>query len=651
MSTHRPLQDHREDIAVGEELLHPHEDAEHETEGDHEHAFDLAEGLRIGWVALAAALVWFQLWEPFAPWSVIGAAGVIVGGWPIFREAFENGLARRMTMELSMTIAIVAAAAIAEFFTALVITLFVLIAEVLEGMTVGRGRRAIRDLLELLPRSVRVRAVDGRVADMETDELALGDAVLVNPGGRIPVDGTVIAGHSFVDESRITGESMPVEKTAGLRVFAGAINQSGALEIRTERIGRDTSYGKIIDAVENAERSRAPVHRLADRLAGYLVYFALLSAVLTFLITHDARSTIAVIIVAGACGIAAGTPLAILGGIGRSARLGAIIKGGVHLETLGRIDTVVLDKTGTLTFGRPEVREIVPASGVSAETVLDAAASAEARSEHPLGKAICARSAASGRAIAEPEHFAYTPGRGIAAQTGPHSVLVGNEAWMGQNQIPVTPEIAAHIGLTSAAASYVYVARDGALLGIIGIADAVRPEARQAVESMARMGLHTILLTGDARAVAESVAHELGIPAVEAQLLPEEKLARIRSLVAAGHVVAMVGDGINDAPALVQASVGVAMGSGTDVARESADVVLLGNDLARFAQTLAIARRTRRIIWQNFAGTLIVDGVGIGLAAVGLLGPLLAAFIHVASELTFILNSARLLPRAARRDD
>jgi len=638
--------------ATSSEELHAREDAGHEVEDDHEHAFDLIEALRIGWVALAAALVWFHVWEPFAPWSVIGAIGVVVGGWPIFREAFENALARRMTMELSMTIAIVAAAAIAEFFTALVITLFVLVAEVLEGMTVGRGRRAIRDLLEFLPRTVRVRrAADGRVADIETDDLTLADAVLVNPGGQIPVDGTVIAGHSFVDESRITGESMPVEKTAGLRVFAGAINQSGALEIRAERIGRDTSYGKIIEAVESAERSRAPVQRLADRLSGYLVYFALFAALLTFLITRDMQSTIAVIIVAGACGIAAGTPLAILGGIGRSARLGAIIKGGVHLETLGRIDTVVLDKTGTLTIGRPEVREIVPASGVTAETVLDAAATAEVRSEHPLGRAICARSAALGRAIAEPEHFRYMPGRGIAAHAGQQVVLVGNPAWMRENQIPVTTDIAAHIALAPAATSYVYVARDGALLGVIGIADVVRPEARHALESIARMGLQTILLTGDARTVAESVAHELGILAVEAQLLPEEKLARIRTLLAAGHVVAMVGDGINDAPALAQASVGVAMGSGTDVARESADVVLLGNDLARFAQTLAIARRTRRIIWQNFAGTLIVDGVGIALAAVGLLGPLLAAFIHVASELTFILNSARLLPRAAHRDN
>ena len=283
---------------------------------DHEHGFEWQDAARIALVAAAAATVWFELWEPVKSFSLLGVTGLVVGGWPIFKEALENILARRMTMELSMTIAIVAAAAIGEFFTALVITLFVLVAEVLEGMTVSRGRHAIRDLIEFLPRTVSVRRNDGAV-ELAAEDLVLGDAVLVNPGGRVPVDGTVLNGHSFLDQSRITGESMPVEKTAGATVFAGSINQSGALEVCADRIGRDTSYGKIIEAVERAERSRAPVQRLADRLAGYLVYFALGAAALTYLITHDLRSTISVVIVAGACGIAAGTPLAILGAIGR----------------------------------------------------------------------------------------------------------------------------------------------------------------------------------------------------------------------------------------------------------------------------------------------------------------------------------------------
>ena len=620
-------------------------DPAHELDDDdhHEHAFEGPEMARIVIVALAAAAVWFRLWEPLPPFSVIGVVGLLIGGWPIFKEAFENLLAKRMTMELSMSIAIVAAAAISEFFTALVITLFVLVAEVLEGMTVSRGRRAIRDLLDFLPRAVSVRR-GGGVSEVDAETLAVGDAVLVNPGGRIPVDGAVIAGHSFVDQSRITGESMPVEKTAGSLVFAGSINQSGALEIRAERIGRDTSYGKIIEAVEQAERSRAPVQRLADRLAGYLVYFALGAAVLTYLLTRDIRATISVVIVAGACGIAAGTPLAILGAIGRAARAGAIVKGGLFLEQLGHVDTVVLDKTGTLTYGQPEVRALIPVAGTDRWALLDAAASAELRSEHPLGKTIVAYAQAQARSPQEPERFGYTPGRGIDATVDGEVVLIGNHALMHDHGIAVPADLlAGHHG-----ASEVFVARAGVLLGAILVADTVRPEARRALDAIHAMGIKTILLTGDALSVAEVVARQLGITAVAADLLPEDKLERIKRLMADGRTVAMVGDGVNDAPALAQADVGVAMGSGTDVARESADVVLLGNDLLKFSETLAIARRTRRIIWQNFTGTLAVDVLGIGLAAFGFLNPLIAAFIHVASELTFILNSARLLPPRSR---
>src|SRR5437867_2657297 len=621
-------------------------------EPESEHAFGWVEAVRIAVVALAAVAVRLHLWSPLPNVSLLGFLGVLIGGWPIFKEAAENLAARRMTMELSMTIAIVAAAAISEFFTALIITLFVLGAEVLENLTVARGRRAIRDLLDFLPRLVTVRRA-GAVREAAAEELRPGDSVLVNPGALVPVDGVVLSGHSFVDQARITGESMPVEKVAGSVVYAGTINQSGTLEIRTERIGRDTSYSKIIEAVERAERSRAPVQRLADRLAGYLVYFALAAAGLTFLVTGDVRSTIAVVIVAGACGIAAGTPLAILGGIGHSACLGAIVKGGVHLETLARVDTVVLDKTGTLTYGRPEVQRVLGADGVSPEAVLDAAAAAEQRSEHPLGQTIVAHARAQKRPVVEPERFSYTPGRGIAAEVATTTVLVGNRAWMRDRGV-VMPEASVTGIVTDAAASAaseVFVARDGRLLGAIAIADSVRPEGQRAVAALGRLGIRTILLTGDTRPVADAVARSLGIREVEADLLPEDKLERIKALLAAGGTVAMVGDGVNDAPALTAASVGVGMGSGTDVARESADVVLLGNDLLRFVETLAVARRTRGIIWQNFAGTLVVDALGVGLAAFGLLGPLLAAFIHVASELAFLLNSARLLPsrRAANR--
>jgi heavy metal translocating P-type ATPase len=653
-STHRPFFDQAgrqtsTQASVGEahkEYGHTHDpEHDHDQEQGHDHPIEWSEAARIGIVALAAAAAWFRIWEPYPAFSVIGALGLAIGGWPILKEAIENTLERRMTMELSMTIAIVAAAAIGEFFTALIITLFVLVAEVLEGLTVGRGRTAIRDLLEFLPREVTVRRA-GSIRSIPAAELKAGDAVLIAPGGRIPVDGTVLSGHSFVDESRITGESMPVEKTAGAHVYAGSINQSGALEVSAERLGRDTSYGKIIEAVERAERSKAPVQRLADRLAGYLVYFALAAAALTFLITRDMWSTISVVIVAGACGVAAGTPLAILGAIGRAARLGAIVKGGVHLETLGRVDTVVFDKTGTLTFGRPEVQRMVPAAGVTTEALLAAAVAAEMRSEHPLGKAIVAHARKTGCAIAEPESFSNTPGRGVGADLDGHAILVGSEVWLADNGIaaPATCNPEAEAG------TEVFVARDGQLLGSIIVADTIRPEAPSAIEALHQMGMRTVLLSGDSHRVATAVGAQLRIEQIEAELLPEQKLSRIRALAVQNRVVAMVGDGVNDAPALAEASVGIAMGSGTDVAQESADVVLLGNDLARLVDTLAVAKRTRGIIWQNFAGTLTVDTIGMGLAAIGMLGPLLAAFIHVSSELVFILNSARLLPgRATNR--
>ena len=296
------------------------------TEDHHDHDEGWLEWARVAFVAVILVLVWAQVVPRVRGIDILALIGVLIGGYPIFKEAIADLLERRMTMELSMTIALVAASVIGEFFTALLITVFVLIAEILEGMTVGRGRRAIRELLDLLPQTAEVRSA-GQVAARSLSEVEVGDVVLVRPGGRIPVDGVVASGHSFVDQSTITGESMPVEKISGTPVFAGTINQSGILEIRAEKIGRDTAFGRIIEAVERAERSRAPIQRTADRLAGYLVYFALGCAALTFLITRDARSTISVIVVAGACGIAAGTPLAILGAIGRAARKGRHRKG------------------------------------------------------------------------------------------------------------------------------------------------------------------------------------------------------------------------------------------------------------------------------------------------------------------------------------
>jgi heavy metal translocating P-type ATPase len=603
---------------------------------------DWIELVRIAFVALAAAAVWFRLWEPFSHISVIGIAAALIGGYPIFKEAFENVVERKMTMELSMTIALLAALAIGEFFTALVITGFVLAAEVLEGLTVGRGRRAIQDLLDFLPRTVAVRR-HGEVLEIPSDQVQVGDTVIVKPGGRVPVDGVVLGGRSFVEQAAITGEAMPVEKAQGDVVYAGTINQSGALEIDAQKLGRDTTFGKIIEAVERAEKSRAPIQKTADRLAGYLVYFALGAAVLTFIITRNVRSTISVVIVAGACGIAAGTPLAILGAIGRAARQGAIVKGGLYLEALAAVDTVLLDKTGTLTFGTPQIREVVSANGFTERQIIAAASIAERKSEHPLARAVVRRATELAIPLADPDEFSYTPGKGVRVTYRGEEILVGSRALMTQHGMTNTP-IHGN-GKGNDGASEVYVARGGQILGSVRIADVLRPEAKNAVAAMRQMGLKTVLLSGDSQAVTSSVGRDLGVDEAVGELLPEQKAKWVSDLRGKGRKVAMIGDGINDAPALVEANVGIAMGSGTDVARESADVILIGSDLSKLVETLRLARRCRGIIMQNFVGTLVVDSIGVAMAAAGLLNPLLAAFIHVTSELAFILNSTRLLPR------
>ena len=612
-------------------------DSNVELEQEDHAVIERADLLRIAFVIVVAGIVWFT---PQLSW--LGIGGVLVGGFPIFAEAFKNLRERRMTMELSMTLALLAALVIREFFTALIITLFVLVAEILEGLTVSRGRQAIADLLQYLP-STAVVLLSGEFVECPIGAVSPGDRVLIRPGSRIPVDGKVIAGSSSVEEAAITGEPLPQEKAQDSSVYAGTMNQTGALEVRVEKVGRETTYGRIVEAVEKAERSRAPIQKTADRLAGYLVYFALGAALLTFLLTHNARSTISVIIVAGACGIAAGTPLAILGAVGRAARQGAIIKGGLYLELLARIDTVVLDKTGTLTLGSPSVRHVVPVPGRSVSEVLQLAASVERLSEHPLASAVMAAAKEGNLAPLAATGFDYIVGRGVAAKIDGDTVLVGSAEFLTENGISV-PAVKTTEGTS------LFVAQDGQFVGTLAVADALRPEAIQAVAALRAMGLWLELLTGDTQQAANELAKQAAFDRVSGQMLPEDKLRRVDELIAEKKTVAMIGDGINDAPALARAQVGVAMGSGTAVARESADVVLIGNDLSKFVETVRIARKCRSIIYQNFYGTLGVDAVGIILASVGLLNPLLAAFIHVTSELTFILNSTRLLARREPRE-
>ena len=638
--------------------------------------------LRIAVVGLAVLGAWVAGATGTPGWAVgaVGAAALLVGCWPLVVEAVGDLRERRMSMELSMLLAIVAAAAIGEWVTALAVTVFALCAEVLEDLSMDRGRDALTDLMSFLPQTARV--VTGphtdEVSEVPLDKVRPGQVIALSPGGRVPVDGVVRTGRADVDQSRITGEALPIQVGPGDRVPAGSITR-GALELAVERVGEDSSYGRIVAAVRHAQSSRAPVQRLADRLAARIVYLALAAALITFLTTRDVRATISVIIVAGACGVAAGTPLAVLAAIARAARCGAFVKDGTHLEQLSAVDTAVLDKTGTLTVGAPRVVSVTPVEsvaqpGAGEAEILALAAAAEWNSEHPIGRAIRTEAAVRDLTVPVPDDVAYSPGAGVSARVDGRRITVGRrEDQEGRDRARTRPasddthDATDADGATDAvsstasdfksdpeapaATSVVEVRADGRLLGTIALADRLRQGAATAVRDLSDMGLEVLMLTGDSPASARHVARVLGMAEeqVRAGLLPTDKEKVIDSLRRAGKCVAMVGDGVNDAPALSAADVGVAMGTGTDVAREAGDVVLVGSAPADLVETVRVARRARRIIMVNFVGTVVVDVVGMIAAGLGLLGPVAAALVHVVSESAFILNSARLVPRPARR--
>jgi len=618
---------------------HDHDDHNHD---DHDHGTGTAEYVRLGLMGSIVVASLTGWWRPFMDRDWLAFAGTVIGGFPIYKEAWENLLKRRMTMELSMTIALLSALAIGQFFTAMVIAFFVLFAELLEGYTVGGGRRAIEKLINALPRQVTVRR-NGQERELRVEELSGGEVIVIRPGERIPVDGTVTKGTSYVDQSSITGESLPIEKTEQSKVFAGTINKNGVLEVSVERVGRDTTFGKIIQVVEQAEKSKAPVQRIADRLAAGLVYFALGAAILTFVVTRNLTATIAVIIVAGACGVAAGTPLAILAGIGSAARRGIIVKGGLYLEKLADIDTIVLDKTGTLTIGIPEVTGIQAANGATENEVLQNAAIAEQHSEHPIGEAIIRKARTAKLSLREYSDLRYIPGKGLTCLDAGSKIVVGTRTLLEENGIRFdTNGDGSFVNATKPGETLVYVGRNKTVLGALSVADQLRREAIQAVDDLKRQGYRTLLLSGDSSEVAAAIGAQLGVHEAIGNLLPEQKLEKVRELLQQGRKVAMVGDGVNDAPALAEATVGIAMGGGTDVALETADVTLMTSDLSRLTEVFGIAKRCYRVIMFNFWGTIAVDTLGIGLAFFGLLAPIIAALIHVGSELAFILNSARL---------
>ncbi|MDD4774649.1 MAG: copper-translocating P-type ATPase, partial [Eubacteriales bacterium] len=540
--------------------------------------------------------------------------------------------------------------------TAGVIITLILLGKTLEAITKGKTSEAIKKLMGLTPRTT-VTVRDGREIEIPVDEVEINDIIIIKPGEKIPVDGVVVSGHSSVDESMLTGESMPVDKKAGDVVYAAGINKNGTISFRATKVGSDTALAQIVRLVEQAQTSKAPIAALADIVSGYFVPIVFAVAVISFtawLIAGESlvfalKIFISVLVIACPCALGLATPTAIMVGTGKGAEYGILIKSGEALETAHKIDTVVLDKTGTITEGRPEVTDIIPAPGITREELLAAAASAEKGSEHPLGEAVVRAAERENIAFAEANNFNALPGSGIEAEIRGKITAVGNKKLMsGRNISTETFENQSDL-FAVGGKTPVYVAINNKISGIIAIADVVKESSAGAIAKLRSMGIEVVMITGDNRKTAEAVAKQVGITGILAEVLPRDKSDEIKRLKSEGRKVAMVGDGINDAPALVEADIGVAIGSGTDVAMESADIVLMRSDLTDVPTAIKLSKSTIRNIKQNLIWAFGYNTAGIPVAAGllyifggPLLNPMLAAAAMSLSSVSVLTNALRL---------
>ena len=545
------------------------------------------------------------------------------------------------------------------FEAAAAIIALVLLGQVLELRARSRTSSAIRALLDLSPKLARIMRDDGSEYDVPLDQVQAGDKLRVRPGEKVPTDGVVLDGLSSVDESMVTGESIPVEKRAGDKVIGATVNGTGWLLMRAERVGSETMLAQIVQMVSQAQRSRAPIQKLADRVAAWFVPAVLAAAVITFIawfalgpeprLAHAIINAVAVLIIACPCALGLATPMAIMVGTGRGAHAGVLIKNAEALETLHKVDTLALDKTGTLTQGKPELMSVVAAAGETEEGVVRMVASLERGSEHPLAAAIVEAAEASHIPLIPADAFRSLTGQGVAGTVGGHEVAAGNEALLREQGVDVTELKSKAEPMRAEGQTVVFVAVDGRPVGLLGIADPVKPEAREAIADLRREGLRVVMLTGDSDTTAKAVARQLDISDFEAGVLPDHKVEVVKKLQRQGRVVAMAGDGINDAPALAQAQVGIAMGTGTDVAMESAGITLLKGDLRGLVRARRLSRAVMRNIKQNLFFAFVYNSLGVPVAAgilypkFGiLLSPIIAAAAMSFSSVSVISNALRL---------
>lgn len=607
-----------------------------------EWTFDL---LRIGFVFLLIVLSLTGITKRLSPIDIFSIIAIVVGGYPLIKHAYIDLREKAITADVFMALGVVAAAAIGEFRSAAIIAFFMLISEFIDSFTMERSRKAIKDLIDMAPKTARVKKGDAEV-EIPVEEVKKGNIVVVKPGEKIPVEGVIISGRGSINQAPITGESIPVEKKEGDIVYAATINQLGVLFIKVTHTGQDTTYARIIKLVEEAESSKAPVQKIADKFAAYFTPAILAIAILTFLITWKITNAIAVIVVACPCTVAIATPLAVVASMGRAAKKGIIIKGGRYLEALAKVDTIVMDKTGTVTMGDPVVTDIEGFADHDDKEIISCAAAVERYSEHPLAKAIIKKAAEIGAAVPEPEEYRVVPGMGIEATVNGKRIILGSRDMLRNKNIVPSEGVEKYIlekeeeGKTALLLSH-----DGIVCGVISVADIIREGSIEAISSLKKLGFdEPIMLTGDNPRTANAIALSLGIKNVMAQLLPEEKVNKIKELTSKGRSVLMVGDGINDAPALAQAHVGIAMGAvGSDAAIEASDVALMRDEWKQIPDAVMIGRKTFSIIKQNLALGIVFNLVGITLASTGILSPAMAAVAHVMPDVLVFLNSSRLL--------
>jgi Cu+-exporting ATPase len=617
-------------------------------------------------------------WIQFA----LGTPVVLWGGWPFFVRGFESLRTRSLNMFTLIAIGTGAAYAysfvavlapgvfpaafremggqVATYFeAAAVIVTLVLLGQVLELRARSRTGAAIRALLELAPKTARRLRADGVEEDVPLDAVKPGDQLRVRPGEKVPVDGVVVDGRSAIDESMLTGEPLPVEKVAGDRVVGATINQTGSLVMRAERVGAETLLAQIVQMVSDAQRSRAPIQRLADVVAGWFVPAVIAVAVVTFAVwavfgpeprlAHALVNAVAVLIIACPCALGLATPMSIMVATGKGASTGVLFKNAEAIEVLRTVDTLVVDKTGTLTEGKPRLVSVIPAEGVAEGELLRAAASLERGSEHPLAAAIVGGAEERGVAAERSESFEARTGKGVVGKVGGRSVALGNGALLAELGLDASA-LASHAEeLRGSGQTAMFVAIDGRIAGLLGVADPIKQTTPEAIAQLHAEGLRLVMLTGDAKATANAVAAKLGLDEVIAEVLPEQKVEVVKRLQAEGRIVAMAGDGVNDAPALAQAEVGIAMGTGSDVAMESAGVTLVKGDLRGIARARRLSRATMRNIRQNLFFAFIYNALGVPIAAgvlypaFGLLlSPMIAAAAMSLSSVSVIGNALRL---------